>query len=74
MKKLSRQSRWYYKNKKKSNESTMIYRKRLMAIGKYATDKKLITQKDLKRLETFIFGNSVLKIVELMETPSEKVI
>ena len=72
MKPMSRQSKWYYDNKKKAVENTMTYRKRFMAIGKYAVEKKLIPQKDLRRLETFIFGNTVNQIVEKMKTPSEK--
>jgi predicted polyphosphate/ATP-dependent NAD kinase len=72
MKPMSRQRKWYYDNKKKAVENTMTYRKRLMAIGKYAMERKLITNKDLKKLETFIFGNTVKQIVEKMKIPSEK--
>ena len=74
MKTINRQMEWYNKNKKRASESTMTYRKRFMAIGKYAVEKKLIPQKDLRRLETFIFGNSVSQIVEKMKTPYEKTV
>ena len=72
MKPISRQSQWYHDNKDKARGNTMTYRKRFMAIGKYAVERKLIPQKDLKRLETFIFGNTVNQIVEKMKIPSEK--
>jgi hypothetical protein len=53
--KISPQLAHYRKNKTECNKRSMGYRKRLLAIGRYAIQKKLLTEKELEVFDKFIF-------------------
>ena len=53
--KPSRQLKCYRKHKKEYNKKSYDYRKKLMAVGRYAIKRNLLTEKELQMLQQFIF-------------------